>query len=98
ADQNVGQFLLRAGDGDGEPVKQALLGAFDKIVRQVAPSERGGTTGEFGSDGNGLHALSSSDPPRGVSGRGMAIVYRRCRMASGRGFRNSRNFRKRYVN
>ena len=60
ADQDVGQFLLRPGNGDGEPVEQALLGALDQVVGQVAPGESGGAAGDFGGDGNGGHAAFRS--------------------------------------
>jgi hypothetical protein len=79
AHQDVGQFLLCAGDGDGEPVEQALLGALDEIVRQIAPGEGGSATGKFGGDGNGLHA-ASCDHPTKVSDTSRRIVHRRCRM------------------
>src|SRR5260370_41975174 len=59
SDQNIGQLLLRAGNSDSEPVKQALFGALDQVVGQVAPGEGGGAAGDFGGDGNGLHAASS---------------------------------------
>ena len=47
ADQDVGQFLLRAGNGDGEPVEQALLGALDEVVGQVAPGHERRRDGRF---------------------------------------------------
>ena len=58
ADQDVGQVLLRAGNGDGEPVEQALLGALDQVVGEIAPGESGGAAGDFGGDGNGGHGGS----------------------------------------
>ena len=48
--KDFSQFLLRAGDGHGEPVEQALLGALDEVVGQIAPGEVGGTSGNFRSD------------------------------------------------
>ena len=78
ADQDVGQFLLRPGNGDGEPVEQALLGALDQVVGQVAPGESGGAAGDFGGDGNGGHAASCDDAAK-VSATGRRLVYVRGR-------------------
>jgi hypothetical protein len=58
AHQDVGQLLLRAGHGDGEPVEQALLGALDQVFRQIVPGQDGGATGDFGGDGDGGHGAS----------------------------------------
>src|SRR5260221_8444695 len=74
AHQDVGQLLLRPGHGDGEPVEQALLGALDQIVRQVAPGQDGGATGDFGGDGNGGHAASFDDVAK-VSATGSGVVH-----------------------
>src|SRR5262249_28038945 len=84
ADQDLGQLLLRAGNGDGEPVEQALLGALDKILGQVAPGKGGRGAGERCSDGNGLHGASSGSGGKVSTGE-QCIVHHRSRMArSGR--------------
>jgi hypothetical protein len=62
ADQDVGQLFLGARNGDGEPVQQALLGAFDEVRGQVVPLEVCGLLGDFGGDSCGGHCGSSQRP------------------------------------